>query len=123
MPNDWWADLKAKWNAFNAHNYDALIAAFHHTIGSSGGAEARGRLVRRKATDAIHRQWNFARGAYDLKPTPRDVSRFVRDTFDIPLDLSNVADDAVFNRAQLDLVFEGVAKVLIGRGDFTVEMP
>jgi hypothetical protein len=63
------------------------------------------------------------RGAYDLKPTPRDVSRFVRDTFDVPLDLSNVADDTVFNRTQLDLIFEGVAKVLIGRGDVTVEMP
>jgi hypothetical protein len=128
MASEWWTDIEARWKASRAQLYNITVCAFHHAIGSSGGAEAQGRLLKRKTISLIHRQWEFACGAQNLEPTFRDVSRFVMITYNIPITIPQKRSDDPMNWAILrmnwalrDTYFETVATVLIARGDATFD--
>ena len=98
---------------------DAMICALAQVCGMEA-PEAYGRLLRAKTVTKINSQWRFAKGAYQMDPSPENVVRFVQDTYNIPLELPADMNGSRISQAHLNIVFEGVAKILIGRGD--VEM-
>jgi hypothetical protein len=119
MASSTWINIKTRWNAMLSELRDAFIVAFWQTFGlHSLGAAASGRLTLRKATNEMHRQWAFASGVHHLKPTPQNVSRFIQDTFDIPFEMPDGSDGRTLNRAERELIFTAVSKVLVAQGRF-----
>jgi hypothetical protein len=89
---------------------------FYAALMQAGSQRARGIVEVIKASRAVRAEWARCQGRYGWEPTVSNLKRFLDQTYGVS-DLNSDGDPAErFNRAQLDQIFEAVARNLIASG-------
>src|ERR1700751_2027821 len=92
---------------------------FYAALMQAGSAKARGIVEVIKSTRAVRSEWERCQGRYGWEPTVANVKRFLAEAYGVT-DLEPDGDPAArFGKAQLDQIFEAVARNLIANGAVT----